>query len=260
MSQAEQKIVQYLSEAHASEVGLVRELQTQIAMTPRGSYRTALETHLRETRDHAKRVKERLNTLGQGDSALQMAVGLAESAVSQILAFGKAPLALVRGSTGEEKILKNAKDACATEALEIATYTAIEHLARSAGDEITAQLATKIRADEQRMLERIMREIPKLAAVIVGAERDSSYDITETGAADLVREVADAGKQTVRSAQGRARGQEPWPGYDELNVEEIRAALSGSDEARLGEVRSYERSHKNRAGVIQASERQTAHA
>ena len=83
----------------------MRELQTQIAMTPRGSYRTALETHLRETRDHAKRVKERLNTLGQGDSALQMAVGLAESAVSQILAFGKAPLALVRGSTGEEKIL-----------------------------------------------------------------------------------------------------------------------------------------------------------
>ena len=100
---------------------------------------------------------------------------------------------------------KNAKDACATEALEIATYTAIEHLARSAGDEIAAKLATKIRADEQRMLERIMREIPKLAAVIVGAERDSSYDITETGAADLVREVADAGKQTVRSAQRRAQ-------------------------------------------------------
>jgi len=77
MSQAEQKIVQYLGEAHASEVGLVRELQAQIAMTPRGNYRTALETHLRETRDHAKRVKERLNTLGQGDNALQMAVGLA---------------------------------------------------------------------------------------------------------------------------------------------------------------------------------------
>lgn len=338
MSQAEQKIVQYLSEAHASEVGLVRELQAQIAMTPRGNYRTALEAHLRETRDHAKRVKERLNTLGQGDNALQMAVGLAESAVSQILALSKAPFALVRGSTGEEKILKNAKDACATEALEIATYTAIEHLARSVGDDVTAELATKIRADEQRMLDRVMREIPKLATVIVGAERDSSYDISETGAADLVGEVADAGKQTARKAQAKARrtarsarkvpgvalaegqikgavasesdlaiigydkltaaevidrlaalsqielakidayerrnqdrstilgkiatlqGQEPWPGYDELNVEEIRAALSDSDEARLGEVRSYERSHKNRAGVVQATERETAHA
>jgi hypothetical protein len=47
MSQSEQhkqqqKIVQYLNEAHATERALVRVLQSQIAMTPRGSYRTAL--------------------------------------------------------------------------------------------------------------------------------------------------------------------------------------------------------------------------
>ena len=49
MSQSEQKIVQYLNEAHATEVGLVRVLQSQIAMAPRGTYRTGLEKHLRET-------------------------------------------------------------------------------------------------------------------------------------------------------------------------------------------------------------------
>ena len=38
MSQSEQKVVQYLGEAHASEVGLVSVLQSQIAITPRGSY------------------------------------------------------------------------------------------------------------------------------------------------------------------------------------------------------------------------------
>jgi ferritin-like metal-binding protein YciE len=338
MSKAEQKVVQYLAEAHASEVGLVRDLQAQVAMTPRGAYRSALETHLRETRDHAKRLKNRLDSLGDGDSVVQTAVGLAESAVSQFLALGKAPFALLRGSTGEEKILKNAKDACATEALEIATYTAIEHLARSVGDDVTAELAIKIRGEEERMLERIMREIPKLAARIVDAEHDSSYEISETGAADAVREVADAGKQAARKAQGKARrtarsarkipgvafaegeikgavasegdlaissydkltaaevldrlgdlsqielakvdayerrngdrstilnkiiilrGQEPWAGYDELNVEEIRTVLSDSGEDRLGEVRSYERSHKNRAGVIQMTEREIAHA
>ena len=53
MSRSEQKVLQYLNEAHASEVALVRVLQSQIAMTPRGSYRTALETHLGETRRHA---------------------------------------------------------------------------------------------------------------------------------------------------------------------------------------------------------------
>ena len=36
MSQSEQKIVQYLNQAHAMEIGLVGVLQSQIAMTPRG--------------------------------------------------------------------------------------------------------------------------------------------------------------------------------------------------------------------------------
>ena len=36
----QQKVVQYLNEAHATEQALVRVLQSQIAMTPRGSYRS----------------------------------------------------------------------------------------------------------------------------------------------------------------------------------------------------------------------------
>src|SRR3954464_12565410 len=68
-------------------------------------------------------------------------VGAVESAVGQALALGKTPFDLLRGSGGEEKVLKNAKDACATEALEIATYTSLEQLARSGGAERAAQLA-----------------------------------------------------------------------------------------------------------------------
>ena len=62
-------------------------------------------------------------------------VGFWENLVGQTLALGKTPFDLLRGSGGEEKVLKNAKDACATEALEIATYTAIERLARAVGDD-----------------------------------------------------------------------------------------------------------------------------
>jgi ferritin-like metal-binding protein YciE len=60
VNKGEQKIVQYLNEAHATEVALISELQAQIAMTPGGTYRTALERHLRETRDHARQVESRL--------------------------------------------------------------------------------------------------------------------------------------------------------------------------------------------------------
>ncbi len=95
-------------------------------------------------------------------------------------------------------MLKNAKDACATGALEIATYTALERLDRSVGDAQTATLATSIRADEEKMLQRILREIPKLtvrryerahknrAGVIQAAERELST-ATASGASSAWR-------------------------------------------------------------------------
>ena len=205
MKASKQKVVQYLNEAHASETALVRVLQSQIAMTPRGSYRSGLETHLSETRDHAERVSRRLKTLDQGSNPLHGGRRASwEDLVGQTLALGKTPFDLLRGSGGEEKVLKNAKDACATEALEIATYTAIERLARSVGDDETAKLAASIRADEEKMLQRILREIPKLTDAVVGADvkGDPSYDVTTTGAADAVREAGETTK-TSRAQDDR---------------------------------------------------------
>ena len=340
MDRSTQKIVQYLDEAHASELALVRVLQSQIAMTPRGSYRTGLETHLDETRGHADRVERRIDALGRGGNPLQLVNGIAQSVAGQALALAKSPLDLLRGSGGEEKVLKNAKDAAATEALEIATYSAIERLAASVGDEETARLATSIRADEEKMLERILREIPKLTDAVARAafEDDPSYDITKTGAADgaraagrtaakSTRKAATSAKRTTRQARrapgvaraegtvkgavasegdlpiarygklnadeiaaklpelsqidlskvdaferkndGRAtvldriatlRGDEPWPGYDEQTAADIQTALAAADEQRAKDVRAYERAHKGRAGVIQATERELANA
>ena len=340
MSQSEQKVAQYLSEAHASEVGLVSVLRSQIAMTPRGSYRDGLEKHLGETQEHARRVRERLRELGQSRSPVQVVVDFAETLISQSLALSKTPFDLVRGSGGEEKVLKNAKDACATEALEIATYTALERLATGVGDEQTAKLAASILGDEKRMFERILREIPKLTDAVVGADVEGkpSYDITKTGAADATREAARDVKQSARETQMRAKrtarqarkvpgvarveGQikgavaseedlaitrydsltaeeilgklpglsqidlakvdayerkndnrttvlsrisgllraEPWPGYDELTVAEIEAVIGEGDEQRIKDVLSYERSHKNRAGVLRSAEREPANA
>jgi ferritin-like metal-binding protein YciE len=167
---SQQKVVQYLHEARASEDALVRVLQSQIAMTPRGSYRGMLEAHLGQARDHTARVGERLKALDEGSSPLMAVVGFWGDVVGQALAFSKTPFALLRGPGGEEKVLKNAKDACATEALEIATYTAIERLARSVGDQETAMLAASILADEWKMLQRVLREIPRLTEAVVCAE------------------------------------------------------------------------------------------
>jgi hypothetical protein len=57
-------------------------------MTPRGAYRSALETYLRETREHAERVPRRLEGLGQGSNRLMAVVGAVEALVGQALRVG----------------------------------------------------------------------------------------------------------------------------------------------------------------------------
>jgi ferritin-like metal-binding protein YciE len=278
MNAAEQKVVQYLDEAHATEQALVRVLQSQIATAPRGSYRSGLESHLDKTREHAMRVRARSKALGQGSNPLMAVVGLAESILGQALAAGKAPWDLLRGSGGEEKVLKNAKDACASESLEIATYTAIERLARSVGDDETAELAASIRADEEKMLERLLREIPKLTEAVVraGVKGEGSYDVMATGAADTVRETtkpaknaarktAAATKRTARQARKSpavARAERPArgamgsdgdlaiPDYETLTAEEITGKLTGLSQIELAKIDAYEREHQHRATIL----------
>ncbi len=46
---------------------------------------------------------------------------------------------------------------------------------------------------------------------------------------------------------------EPWPGYDELTVDEIKKALARADAKQSREVREYERRHKEREGVLQTA-------
>jgi hypothetical protein len=56
------------------------------------------------------------------------------------------------------------------------------------------------------------------------------------------------------------RSEEPWAGYDELTAAEVIAVLSEGDDDRAKDVRSYERAHKDRAGVLKAAERELTNA
>jgi hypothetical protein len=53
-------------------------------------------------------------------------------------------------------------------------------------------------------------------------------------------------------------GQEPWPGYDELDVDGVRFGLDGAHEDRFVMVLAYERAHRNRAGVVLAAQQKSA--
>lgn len=202
---AEAKLVHYLVEAHAAELTHAHVLAAHIAMTPAGRYRTSLEAHQRETRSHAKRLLANLEARDRMPSPLQAGYGLAQDVTGQMLAMTKFPIDVARGTSGEEKLLKNAKEQCAAEALEIATYTAIEQLSAEIGDAQTEQLAASIRADEEQMLERLLAEIPRLATDVYSAEAEgrSRFRLLRTGYADAARTVAATAALTVSRSTGR---------------------------------------------------------
>ena len=201
MSTSQQKIVRYLEEARATEESLVRVLQSHIEIAPDGPLRAVLEQHLAETRGHAERVQSRIDALESRStgSPVRAWLGLTETVIGQTLALGKAPLDALRGASDEEKVLKAAKDDCATEALEIATYTAIERLARVTGDQATAQLAASILADERRMLDRLLEEIPSLAAAVAGVELGGAEEL-DAALTDAAHGVAGTVRDATRTA------------------------------------------------------------
>ncbi len=158
-------VLSYLDEAHALETALVGNLAAHIAMTTDEAYRTLLEQHLADTRKQVVAIDRRRKALGGdgGRGVMSLTIGLARDAIGQVLVLTKGPLDLLRTPSQPERMLKNAKDECATEALEIATYEHLEATAAAAGDTATAKLAADHRATEEAMLADLRKQIAKLA-------------------------------------------------------------------------------------------------
>lgn len=237
MNEGRQQLIKFLHQANAQELALVSTLSAHIGMAEPGSYRRLLQQHLRETRTHAELVQRRLNDLGatQRRGLLQSAAGVVKTIVGQGIVAAKGPMDMLRGMSVQEKMLWNARDEAMTEAMEITTYEAIEHLAVSIGDLETAELAARIRAEEEAMLASLREEVPNLTAGVVNTK-------------------IPLGERTVATLD------EPWPGYDDQTVDEIQKRLSGAPETVRARVREYEREHKNRKTVIEASEKEAATA
>jgi hypothetical protein len=67
-------------------------------------------------------------------------------------------------------------------------------------------------------------------------------------------ERAHAGRSTILNKIAELRGSEPWPGYDSMNAEKIRARLREADADLTRQVLDYERRHQERPIVTTAAE------
>jgi ferritin-like metal-binding protein YciE len=177
-------MLQYLDEAHAMETALVTNLGAHASLAPGGPLKTRIERHRRETQDQVKRIDERRKELGgdEGRGLVAGGVGIIRDAIGQAIVLTKGPIDALR-QPSYERALKNTRDDIASEALEIATYEALEAAAKAAGDTQTAKLAADIRSEEEQMLADLRALLPELAAQAL-AER------TEVSAAQAKAAVA----------------------------------------------------------------------
>src|SRR5690348_2370802 len=174
MNERDTKLVQWLNEAHAKESELETDLTAHIAMTQKQAYKKRLQQHLKETRDHKRRVAARIKQLG-GPTG-QNLISATGSAVGEVA--GKT-VSAVKGQVGAaraivteqaETHLRNAQEEFREEHVEIALYTRIEALATAVGDRDTAQLAKSIRRDEERMAKFLLAEIGRLVKEVVRSD------------------------------------------------------------------------------------------
>jgi ferritin-like metal-binding protein YciE len=174
LNERDTKLVRWLSEAHAKEAELEADLTAHIALTQKQSYKKRLQQHLKETRDHKRRVASRIKQLGGPSS--QGLIGATGSAVGEVA--GKT-VAAVKGQVGAaralvtaqaETHLRNAEEELREEHVEIALYTRIEALATEVGDRDTVKLVRAIRRDEERMAKFLQAELGRLVKDVVRAE------------------------------------------------------------------------------------------
>lgn len=163
MSQTAPKVLHYLATAYASELALGRIFQSQLALRPPRPYANVLEHQLAETLRHVERIRTRQIQLGYGSAPDGLVSRVTQAIRGRRQALGGSgpdrPVADV-----VDRTIDNASDACATAALKLATYTALERLASETGDDDTAALAATMVAATDDMLRRTLAGIPSLVA------------------------------------------------------------------------------------------------
>lgn len=82
--------------------------------------------------------------------------------------------------------------------------------------------------------------------------RPADGDLTSADAARL-REAEREAQTTPESPGPEIRIEEPWEGYDQMTVTEVRRRLQGVNPTIAAMVRLYEETHKSRKGILSAT-------
>jgi ferritin-like metal-binding protein YciE len=232
LNERDTKITQWLGEAHAKEAELEADLTAHIALTQKAAYKKRLQQHLKETREHKRRVASRIKQLGGSptDGRIPGVPGAVSEIAGKALATAKGQVGAARAAVTAqaETHLRNAQEELREEHVEIALYNRIETFATEVGDRETAQLAKSIRRDEERMAKFLDAELRRLVKDVVRAEVPRNQRPTASR------------RRTRRSssASSRRRTSSASPRRSSSSSSSRRGSSSSSSRRRSGSSRS----------------------
>ena len=160
------QLTKHIDEALAMEGNVVRMLDSAIRTTDDEEIAALFRAHRTESERHEEKLRRRLEAHGASPSLVREAGGM-------LGVLMKGALDAARG----EKAGRNARDAYATEHVEIAAYELLERIAVRAGDEETARVARENREEERAMaarLEQFWDRFAELSLVEAGATASTS--------------------------------------------------------------------------------------
>jgi ferritin-like metal-binding protein YciE len=153
MASAEERLMEWLRDAHAAEEQaetMLSGMAGRIENYP--DLRARIEQHIGETQRQAKLVRGCIERRGGGTSTIKDSAG-------KMLGFGQAMSGMFVG----DEVLKGAIASYAFEAMEIASYRVLVSTARQVGDEETARVCEQILREEEAMADWLQQNIPTLA-------------------------------------------------------------------------------------------------
>ena len=155
---AKERVIRYLTDAHAAEVGAIPALKALADETTDTDVRAAATDHLAQSQSQADRLAVRITALGGSANAGKGVLNTLVAGASHLVnAF----------HDKEDKQTQDVIKSYSLEAFEVGMYTSLKAYANAVGDYETAQLAETIINEEQLAGERFLRLIPQVAVSAV---------------------------------------------------------------------------------------------
>jgi ferritin-like metal-binding protein YciE len=160
MASAEERLMQWLRDAHAAEEQdetMLSGMASRIKNYP--DLKSRIEQHIGETQRHAELVRGCIERRGESTSMIK-------DSGAKMIGLGQAMSGMFVG----DEVMKGSIASYAFEAMEIASYRILIDAAKQVGDQETARTCEQILHEEEAMAHWIEQNLPKLTRQYLALE------------------------------------------------------------------------------------------